>query len=133
MEPQGRSGHSHITSQVFLLAQDRIVTFQLDFEGLDSGQPCLLVMCEAPGPETRMESNSSVREVGLREVNELSSCGVRKRIELECFHAGSDFVRRHGLPHSSAPDEAFAPFVLTLRSAGSGNSGVPCPAHFCAT
>jgi len=90
-------------------------------------------MWETPRSEARLEDNRSDRGVGLREVYELPSRGVRKRIELECLHGRGDFERGHSLPYTSATDGALAPFALTLRSAGSGKRGVPCPAYFCAT
>jgi len=47
---------SHITSQVFLLAKDSVIAFQLDFKGFECCFPCIGVVREAPGSGARVQT-----------------------------------------------------------------------------
>jgi hypothetical protein len=68
--------------------------------------------------------------VGLREVNELLRGRARKRIELECFHGCTNFVRSHGLPLSLATNEGLALIRTDLEISRVRQEGRSLPSIF---
>jgi hypothetical protein len=124
---------THITGQVLLLAQDDIIAFDLECFLL-----YCLVVCSVRVSKARVlgnrtgEPNGDCRLTGSKRAPEprgtrMGQIGLLPHIQR--FRTQS----RPALFHSLVIDEALVLFGLTLRLAGSGKRGVPCPVYFCAT
>ena len=50
--------HSHVSSQVFLLAKDSVIALQLGFEDFECCFPGFCVVCEAPASEQGFRQSS---------------------------------------------------------------------------